>query len=205
MYNYSILIIDDNQALLRTLKLVLNGVFKSVTTINNPNTIPAVLSGVHIDAVLLDMNFDAKKLDGEEGLFWLSYIKKMPECPAVILITAFADVQLAVRSLQNGADDFVTKPWDNDDLIQKIVKAIDKHTNQVNMARLADEAADLHSQIENERNMSLEDAERNHIIAVFQEEKRNISDTASRLHITRQTLYNKLKKYGVITDEGNHE
>ena len=125
MNSYKILVIDDNQSVLRTLKLVLNGVFKTVVTVPDPQLIPALLQAGDVDVVLLDMNFDARKLDGEEGLFWLNRINEIPNAPAVVLITAFGDIDLAVRSVQQGAEDFITKPWDNQTLIQKLEAAIE--------------------------------------------------------------------------------
>lgn len=130
MYDYRIAIIDDNQAVLKTLKLVLKGVFASVVTLPHPNLLPALLSGEKVDAVLLDMNFSAQRLDGEEGLSWLKYIKSRPNPPAVVLITAFGDISLAVTSLKEGAEDFVTKPWNNDELIGTLLKAIERRDGQ---------------------------------------------------------------------------
>lgn len=206
MNPYKILIIDDNQSVLRTLKLVLNGVFQTVVTVPDPKLIPALLQAGDVDVVLLDMNFDkvsrsgvlptSSKLDGEEGLFWLNRINEMPDPPAVVLITAFGDIDLAVRSVQQGAEDFVTKPWDNQQLIEKLEAAIEKHRDKQQTATLAAEAAQLHDQIEADQQLSLEDLERKHILEVVNQEKGNLVNAAERLGISRQTLYNKLKKFG---------
>lgn len=198
MNPYKILIIDDNQSVLRTLKLVLNGVFKTVVTVPDPQLIPALLQAGDVDVVLLDMNFDARKLDGEEGLFWLNRINEIPDAPAVVLITAFGDIDLAVRSVQQGAEDFITKPWDNQTLIQKLETAITKHRAKQQTANLAAEAASLHDQIEASQQLSLEDLEKKHIIEVVDQEHGNLVNAADRLGISRQTLYNKLKKFGVL-------
>lgn len=198
MNPYKILIIDDNQSVLRTLKLVLNGVFSTVVTVPDPKLIPALLQAGDVDIVLLDMNFDARKLDGEEGLFWLNRINELPDAPAVVLITAFGDIDLAVRSVQQGAEDFVTKPWDNQVLIQKLEAAITKHRARQQTATLAAEAASLHNQIEANQQLSLEDLEKKHIHEVIGQEHGNLVNAAERLGISRQTLYNKLKKFGVL-------
>ncbi len=198
MNPYKILIIDDNQSVLRTLKLVLNGVFSTVVTVPDPKLIPALLQAGDVDVVLLDMNFDARKLDGEEGLFWLNRINELPDAPAVVLITAFGDIDLAVRSVQQGAEDFVTKPWDNQVLIQKLEAAITKHRARQQTATLAAEAASLHDQIEANQQLSLEDLEKKHIHEVVDQEHGNLVNAAERLGISRQTLYNKLKKFGVL-------
>lgn len=198
MNPYKILIIDDNLSVLRTLKLVLNGVFKTVVTVQDPQLIPALLQAGDVDVVLLDMNFDSRKLDGEEGLFWLNRINEVPNAPAVVLITAFGGIDLAVRSVQQGAEDFVTKPWDNQILIQKLETAITKHRAKLQTATLAAEAASLHDQIEASQQLSLEDLEKQHILQVVDQERGNLVNAAERLGISRQTLYNKLKKFDVL-------
>lgn len=198
MNNYKILIIDDNQSVLRSLKLVLNGVFRTVVTVSDPKLIPSLLQAGDVEVVLLDMNYDIRKLDGEEGLFWLNRINEFPNAPAVVLITAFGDIDLAVRSVQLGAEDFITKPWNNDVLIQKLESAIVKHKERLENVRLANEAASLHEKIEADQQLSLEDLERKHIFNVIEQERGNLVNAAERLGISRQTLYNKLKKYGAL-------
>ncbi len=198
MNPYKILIIDDNQSVLRTLKLVLNGVFRTVVTVPDPKLIPALLQAGDVDVVLLDMNFDARKLDGEEGLFWLNRINEMDNAPAVVLITAFGDIDLAVRSVQQGAEDFVTKPWDNQALIQKLEAAIQKHRTKQRTASLAAQAASLHDQIEANQQLSLDELEKKHILEVVDQESGNLVSAAERLGISRQTLYNKLKKFEIL-------
>ena len=198
MNPYKILIIDDNQSVLRTLKLVLNGVFKTVVTVPDPQLIPALLQAGDVDVVLIDMNFDARKLDGEEGLFWLNRINEIPNAPAVVLITGFGDIDLAVRSVQQGAEDFITKPWDNQTLIQKLEAAITKHHAKQQTATLAAEAVSLHNQIEANQQLSLDELEKKHILEIVDQEHGNLVNAAERLGISRQTLYNKLKKYDVL-------
>lgn len=198
MNEYSILIIDDNQQVLRSLKLVLKSVFKSVTTLPDPQALMGILQSGHFDVVLLDMNFDSRKLDGEEGLFWLSRINELDNPPAVVLITAFGDIDLAVRSVQQGAEDFITKPWSNDVLISKLVSAIDKHKEKIKTANLAAKASELENEKAQDKRLNLEDMERKHILNVIEEENGNLVNAAARLDVSRQTLYNKLKKYGIL-------
>lgn len=198
MNHYKILVIDDNQSVLRTLKLVLNGVFSTVVTVPDPKLIPALLQAGDVDVVLLDMNFDARKLDGEEGLFWLNRINEIANAPAVVLITAFGDIDLAVRSVQQGAEDFITKPWDNQMLIQKLEAAIVKHRAKQQTATLAAEAASLHDKIEADQQLSLDELEKKHILDIVDKEHGNLVSASERLGISRQTLYNKLKKYDVL-------
>ncbi len=198
MNNYKILVIDDNQSVLRSLKLVLNGVFQTVVTVPDPKLIPALLQAGDVDVVLLDMNFDSRKLDGEEGLFWLNRINETPNAPAVVLITAFGDIDLAVRSVKLGAEDFVTKPWDNQVLIHKLEAAIEKHRAKQQTETLAAEAIALHNQLEANQQLSLEELEKKHILEVIDQEHGNLVNAAERLDISRQTLYNKLKKFGML-------
>ena len=129
MTDAKILVIDDNTAVLSTLKIVLKSVFRTVVAVSDPQLIPALVSAGDVDAVLLDMNFGSDKLDGQDGLFWLDRIMNrsgLENPPAVVMITAFGDVGLAVTSLKKGALDFIQKPWDNNDLIRKLQEAIIK-------------------------------------------------------------------------------
>ncbi len=198
MYDYHIAIIDDNKAVLQSLKLVLEGVFRNVTVMTLPNALPAILAAGKVDAVLLDMNFSAQKLDGQEGLTWLRYIKQQENPPAVVMITAFGDINIAVNSLKEGAEDFITKPWDNDELVEKLLAAIDKCREQKNLNRKASEADVLIEKQETLKQMTLDEVEKQHILEMMQECGNNLSDVARRLNIGRQKLYSKLKKYGLM-------
>ena len=177
-YPYHIVAIDDNIALLQTLKVILGAHFEKVATISDPKLLQGILAGGNIDAILLDMNFDNSKLDGSDGLFWLQRIKERPEAPAVILITAFGGIQLAVESMKRGADDFITKPWDNEELINKILSAIEKHEPQPD-------------------NITLKENEKEQIMSALNATDNNISQAAKKLGISRRTLYNKMSKYGL--------
>ena len=198
MYDYHIAIIDDNKAVLQSLKLVLEGVFRSVAVMTLPNALPAILAAGKVDAVLLDMNFSAQKLDGQEGLTWLRYIKQQENPPAVVMITAFGDINIAVNSLKEGAEDFITKPWDNDELVEKLLAAIDRCRQQKNLNRKASEADVLIEKQETLKQMTLDEVEKQHILEMMQECGNNLSDVARRLNIGRQKLYSKLKKYGLM-------
>ncbi len=192
MYNYHILAIDDNEALLQTLKIILKKEFAVVGTISRPNLIAAILDGGNVDAILLDMNFDKGKLDCEEGLFWLDTIKQRPNPPAIILMTAFGDIDIAVRAMKNGADDFVTKPWNNSELIEKIVAAIEKRKS----ATLPQTAEEKREE-ENSETSTLKELEKERLQRVLKETGRNITKSAEILGVSRRTLYNKIEKYGI--------
>ena len=198
MYPYKIAVIDDNQAVLKSLKLVLKRVFVSVVTLPNPNSLPSLLESEEIDVILLDMNFNAQRLDGEEGISWLKYIKQQPNPPAVVLITAFGDIGLAVQSLKEGAEDFVSKPWDNDELVEKLRAAIEKRETRQRLDSTLREARQLKARWETTRQMTLYEVENRHILEVLNECGGNLAEAAVRLNISRQTLYNRLKKYGIM-------
>ena len=190
MYNYHILAIDDNETLLQTLKLILKKEFAVVGTISHPNLVSAILAGGDVDAILLDMNFGKGRLDCEEGLYWLDTIKQRPNAPAVILMTAFGDIDIAVRAMKQGADDFVTKPWDNRELIEKIVTAIEKREARKRNPRRG-------SQEKPEETPTLKEIEKERLSKVLKETGRNITKSAEILGISRRTLYNKIEKYGL--------
>ena len=173
MQNYgTILVIDDNEAILTALKYCLMGTFERVMTLTSPETVISLLGREHVDIVLLDMNFTLGVNSGQDGLLWLQAIRKhYPDLP-VVLITAYADVSLAVRGLKRGAADFITKPWDNDDLVSKLKEVLDK-AHEVK---------------------PLDEMEASHIKRAIDLCGGNLSKAAEMLGVTRQTLYNKMKK-----------
>jgi DNA-binding NtrC family response regulator len=112
-----ILVADDNKGLLNAMQILLQNSFESIETISGPNTLMSILAKGNFDVVLLDMNFKAGVNTGNEGLFWLKEIKKANPNIEVVMMTAYGDIELAVRALKIGAADFVMKPWDNEKLI----------------------------------------------------------------------------------------
>lgn len=116
----SVLVIDDDIDVLTALRLLLKPLVKTVVTEENPNNISYHLSKSNFDVIILDMNFNGMVNTGNEGIFWLNEIKKLNPESAVVLITAYADIDLAIRSLKEGASDFLVKPWKNNKLIEAI-------------------------------------------------------------------------------------
>lgn len=183
MKQAKILVIDDNTAVLTTLRMVLKSSFNTVVAVSDPKLIPALISQGDVDAVLLDMNFGNDRLDGQDGLFWLDRImnrSNLENPPAVVMITAFGDINLAVQTLKKGASDFIQKPWDNNDLIAKLTEAIDKR--------------DARAQ---KTTSTLEEMEIQTIKKALDQSERNLSEAADILGVSRQTLYNKMKRYGI--------
>ena len=117
-----ILVVDDNTGIRAALQLLLPMHFAQVELISSPKQLVTRLVEFRPDVVLLDMNFHTDINTGNEGLFWLSEIKKRNSDVAVILFTAYADIKLAVEGMKRGAFDFIVKPWDNDKLIE-VLKA----------------------------------------------------------------------------------
>ena len=124
----TILVVDDNKGILTAVQMLLGTCFEKVITISTPNKIKATLHDENIDVVLLDMNFSAGINTGNEGLFWLSEIKKEDASIQVVLFTAYADIDLAVRGIKEGAADFVVKPWDNAKLLETLKTAYNIRT-----------------------------------------------------------------------------
>ena len=112
-----ILVVDDNSGIRAALKLLLPMHFAQVELIPSPKELISRISDFRPDVILLDMNFHTDINTGNEGLYWLSEIKKRSPETEVVLFTAYADIQLAVEGMKRGAFDFIVKPWDNDKLI----------------------------------------------------------------------------------------
>ncbi|MDR1169412.1 MAG: sigma-54 dependent transcriptional regulator [Prevotellaceae bacterium] len=119
----SILVVDDNKNVLTALRILLENYFETVTLLSSPKQIYTLSRAAAPDIVLLDMNFSAGINSGNEGLFWLSEIKKHDADLPVVLFTAYADIDLAVKALKQGATDFIVKPWDNAKLIATLQAA----------------------------------------------------------------------------------
>ena len=126
----TILIVDDNKSVLASLELLLENEFSTVRTAANPNQITTLLTTTSIDIVILDMNFSAGINNGNEGLYWLKHIHEIRPALPVVMLTAYGDVELAVKALKNGATDFLLKPWDNRTLVQKIKEAYNNKSNR---------------------------------------------------------------------------
>ena len=126
--NASILIIDDDPDVLTAVRLLLKTEVKEVQTEKNPENLRSLLSKQSFDVILLDMNFNSSINTGNEGIFWLNKIKEFKSGAAVVMITAYGGIDLAVRSLKEGAADFVVKPWHNEKLLTTIKDALNNRS-----------------------------------------------------------------------------
>jgi DNA-binding NtrC family response regulator len=122
--NFKILILDDNKSVLTALEMLLLTEFNDVYTLTNPNSLISTIQQHKIDVVLLDMNFTAGINSGNEGIYWLREVQKLDPTISVIMITAYGDIELAVKAVKEGAFDFILKPWDNNKLISTVHAAI---------------------------------------------------------------------------------
>ena len=122
----SILVIDDDVDVLTAVRLLLKTEVQQVVTEKNPEAIPSLIASRSYDLVLLDMNFNASINTGNEGLYWLKRIKDLKPATSVVMITAYGDIDLAVRSLKEGASDFIVKPWHNEKLVSTIADILKK-------------------------------------------------------------------------------
>ena len=143
-----ILVVDDNKSLLNALELLLTPEFDVVHTVSNPNVVPAKLRATDYDVVLLDMNFSAGLHTGNEGIYWLREIQKWDKEIIVILITAFGDVQLAVKAMKEGAADFILKPWEDAKLIVTLKNAVKLKHSKREVQQLKDKQTHLRAEIE---------------------------------------------------------
>ena len=126
-----ILVVDDNAGIRSALQILLPMRFEEVELIASPKELMSAMQRFKPDAVLLDMNFDTDINTGNEGLFWLSELKRNFPTVEVVLFTAYADIALAVEGMKRGAFDFVVKPWDNAKLLGILEKACEKHKPQL--------------------------------------------------------------------------
>ena len=125
-----ILVVDDNSGIRAALKVLLPLHFSQVELIPSPKELVSKMTDFRPDVVLLDMNFHTDINTGNEGLYWLSEIKKRSPETEVVLFTAYADIQLAVEGMKRGAFDFIVKPWDNDKMIEVLKSAYGSSNRQ---------------------------------------------------------------------------
>ncbi|WP_010178422.1 sigma-54-dependent transcriptional regulator [Aquimarina agarilytica] len=124
--NAHILVVDDDSDVLTAVRLLLKSKVKLVITERNPNNIESLITRNKFDLVILDMNFNGLINTGNEGIFWLNRIKNINKQLHVILITAYSDIDLAIKALKKGAADFLVKPWKNDKLITSIEEILNQ-------------------------------------------------------------------------------
>jgi len=151
MQKGNILIVDDNRSILSTLEILLSQEFQSVTAITNPNQIISELRKKSYNLVILDMNFSAGINSGNEGIYWLGRIKEINPEISVVMITAYGDVDLAVKALKEGASDFVLKPWDNNKLLATLRLALQLSQSKEEVRKLKERETVLKKEMTREQ------------------------------------------------------
>lgn len=137
----TILIVDDNKAILSAVELLVDKYFEKVVTLSSPNSLVSLMRTERPDVVLLDMNFNAGINTGNEGIYWLQQILERYPATKVVLFTAYADIDLAVKAMKLGAVDFVVKPWDNEKLIASLRNAYRLATHRADSRKSATPAS----------------------------------------------------------------
>ena len=132
----TVLIVDDNEELLIAYEIFLAPHFKTIKTLTNPNSIPSALNGLEYDVILLDMNFSSGINTGNEGFFWMNKILDTDRDASIILITAYGDVELAIRAIREGASDFVLKSWDREKILSTILSAYQLRRSRLEIRNL---------------------------------------------------------------------
>ncbi|HEX8580074.1 MAG TPA: response regulator [Allosphingosinicella sp.] len=175
---HAILVVDDKPEVHQAVTLALEPWVERVDSAVLPEAVPALMAAARYDCALLDMNFAAGERSGREGMTALAMIKAADPTLAVILMTAYGAVSLAVESLKQGADDFLLKPWRNEALI----KAVREAAARTQAARAG---------------TSLDALERSAIARAIDRHGGNIAQAAAALGLSRPALYRRLAKHGL--------
>ncbi|MCU0288365.1 MAG: sigma-54 dependent transcriptional regulator [Acidobacteria bacterium] len=131
-----ILVIDDDEDVLQAARLFLKLHMELVYTEKDPQKIPTLIKNISYDVILLDMNFSRDVTGGQEGFYWLNKILAVDPTAVVILITAFGDVDMAVRAIKEGATDFILKPWQNEKLLATLSAALNLRRSRLELTNL---------------------------------------------------------------------
>ena len=143
-----ILIVDDNEDLLKAAKIFLKRHFGQVDTETNPSLLPIMIVNEQYDVILLDMNFTKDVSSGQEGFYWLDRILELDSSAVVVLITAYGDVNTAVKAIKEGATDFVLKPWENEKLLATLNSALQLRQSKLEISELKNQKQQLYQDID---------------------------------------------------------
>jgi DNA-binding NtrC family response regulator len=174
----AILVIDDKPEVHQAVALALEPWVERVESAASPEAVPPLMAAGRYDCALLDMNFSAGERSGREGMTALNMIKAADPTLAVILMTAYGAVSLAVESLKGGADDFLLKPWRN----EALVAAVREAAGRTEAARAG---------------TSLDALERSAIAGALDRHEGNIAQAAAALGLSRPALYRRMAKHGL--------
>lgn len=146
-YNGNILIIDDDDHVVLTSQMILKQYFENIETLSSPKTLESKLKQQDYDVILLDMNFKSGITTGNEGIFWMNRIQALAPQTQVVLQTAYGDIELAVRSIKEGAVDFLPKPWDKEKLVTTVLNAYKLATSRKENRDLKNKQRELQKQL----------------------------------------------------------
>jgi len=183
----TILLLDDDPDVGLAAQLLLNRRVAPVTCLRRPAELPAALERLQPALLLLDLNFGPGRTGGAQGLQLLAEVQQRAAPPVVVVMTAYADIELAVQALKRGAFDFITKPWDNVRLIATCREALQR----------AQPAGEAPPPAEPEPVRSLAAQERAAVLAAMAEAEGNLSAAARKLGLSRAALYRRLDKHGL--------
>jgi DNA-binding NtrC family response regulator len=147
MIKGTILIVDDNKAILNSLVQVMRTEFEKIISLTDPNRILETLRKNDVDIVMLDMNFKSGIHNGNEGLFWMREIFKSDPGICVVIVTASGDIELAVKAIKEGAVDFILKPWDDSKLLATINVAWQLRVSRIETSILKNDNQQLKREI----------------------------------------------------------
>lgn len=184
----SILLLDDDPDVGIAAQLLLQRRVAPVHCLRRPSELIAALDRQRPSLLLLDLNFGPGRSDGSQGLRLLDEVHARPSAPPVVVLTAYGDIELAVRALKRGAFDFIVKPWDNVRLVA---------TCQEALQRTQPETAGPSSPTTASPVQSLAAQERAAVMAAMAEAAGNLSAAARSLGLSRAALYRRLEKYGL--------
>lgn len=184
----SILLLDDDPDVGIAAQLLLQRRVGPVHCIRRPGELIAAIERVHPSLLLLDLNFGPGRTDGSQGLRLLDEVHARPGAPVVVVLTAYADIDLAVRALKRGAFDFIVKPWDNVRLVATCTEALQLAPDAVEESAVSTSAVSP---------QTLAAQERAAVMAALAEAQGNLSAAARTLGLSRAALYRRLEKYGL--------
>ncbi|MCV2353519.1 response regulator [Paucibacter sp. B2R-40] len=192
--DHKILLLDDDPGVGLAAQLLLQRRVAPITCLRRPAELMAVLDKLRPSLLLLDLNFGPGRTEGAQGLQLLAEVQARVLPPVVVVMTAYADIELAVQALRRGAFDFITKPWDNVRLIATCREALQragqgKRAAEAPMPLPAFEAA--------EPARSLAAQERAALLAAMAAAEGNLSAAARTLGLSRAALYRRLDKHGL--------
>jgi DNA-binding NtrC family response regulator len=187
----SILLLDDDPDVGLAAQLLLQRRVAPVTCLRRPAELAAALAALRPQLLLLDLNFGPGRTDGAQGLRLLDDVQALAQPPVVVVMTAYADIDLAVQALRRGAWDFITKPWDNVRLVATCREALQR------VPPAAADAAAPPAASSSEPVRSLAAQERAAVLAAMAQAEGNLSAAARLLGLSRAALYRRLDKHGL--------